>query len=75
VLLWRLGSCRLPGADRLRPEQEWQSQHNAPGAERSAGAFYDKQGGLWFTKNGYNVVVAGGSTYVEKTARIIAGKL
>jgi hypothetical protein len=39
------------------------------------GAFYDKQGGLWFNKNGYYVVVSGGSRFVEQAASIIAAKL
>jgi hypothetical protein len=39
------------------------------------GAFYDRQGGLWFTKNGYYVVIAGRSAFREPVARIVAGKL
>jgi hypothetical protein len=39
------------------------------------GAFYDKQGGLWFTKNGYYVVVSGSHDVDEKLARAIAAKL
>jgi hypothetical protein len=38
-------------------------------------AFYDKQGGLWFTKNGYYVVVSGSHKLLEQVARIIAAKL
>jgi hypothetical protein len=38
-------------------------------------AFYDKQGGLWFEKNGYYVVVSGKSALREAAARIIVGKL
>jgi hypothetical protein len=40
-----------------------------------AGAFYDGQGGLWFTKNGYYVVVSGRSALREPVARLLAGKL
>jgi hypothetical protein len=39
------------------------------------GAFYDRQGGLWFTKNGYYVVISGESAFRDKAARLIAGKL
>jgi hypothetical protein len=39
------------------------------------GAFYDKQGGLWLSKNGYYVVVSGKSDLREPVARIIAKKL
>jgi hypothetical protein len=39
------------------------------------GAFYDGQGGLWFTKNGYYVVVSGRSALREPVARLLAGKL
>ena len=39
------------------------------------GAFYDKQGGLWFMKNGYFVVIAGESRYKEKVAHVIEPKL
>jgi hypothetical protein len=39
------------------------------------GAFYDKQGGLWFTKNGYYVVVSGRSALREPVARIIVKRL
>ena len=39
------------------------------------GAFYDKQGGLWLSKNGYYVVVSGKSELREPVARIIAKKL
>src|SRR5215475_5723719 len=37
------------------------------------GAFYDAQGGLWFTKNGYYVVVSGRSALREPVARLLAG--
>ena len=39
------------------------------------GAFYDKQGGLWLSKNGYYVVVTGKSELREPVARVIASKL
>ncbi len=39
------------------------------------GGFYDAQGGLWFAKGGYYVVVAGKSALREPVARLIAGKL
>ena len=39
------------------------------------GVFYDGQGGLWFTKDGYYVVIAGGNAYKERVAHIIVGKL
>ena len=39
------------------------------------GAFYDKQGGLWLSKNGYYVVVSGKRESREPVARIIAKKL
>lgn len=39
------------------------------------GAFYDKQGGLWFAKGGYYVVVAGSRRLVEPAARAIVNKL
>jgi hypothetical protein len=39
------------------------------------GAFYDKQGGLWLSKNGFYVVVSGKSELREPVARIIAKKL
>ncbi len=39
------------------------------------GGFYDKQGGLWFAKNGYYVVVAGKRELREPVARLIAAKL
>lgn len=39
------------------------------------GAFYDKQGGLWLSKNGYYVVVSGKRELREPVARIIAKKL
>jgi hypothetical protein len=39
------------------------------------GAFYDKQGALWITKNGYYVVVSGRQAMREPVARLIAGKL
>ena len=35
----------------------------------------DKQGGLWFTKNGYYVVVSGRSQWREAVAHTIANKL
>ena len=38
------------------------------------GAFYDQQGGLWFAKNGYYVVVSG-SALDEKLAGVINAKL
>jgi hypothetical protein len=39
------------------------------------GAFYDRQGGLWLSKNGYYVVVSGKSALREPVSRIIAKKL
>ncbi len=39
------------------------------------GAFYDRQGGLWFAKNGYFVVLAGKSALIEQAARLILAKL
>jgi hypothetical protein len=39
------------------------------------GAFYDRQGGLWFTKNGYYVVLSHSHQLSEHAARIIVGKL
>lgn len=39
------------------------------------GAFYDKQGGLWFTMKGYYVVIAGRDMYKERVAKIIIAKL
>ena len=39
------------------------------------GAFYDRQGGLWFTKNGYYVVLSHSQKLSEQAARIIVGKL
>jgi hypothetical protein len=39
------------------------------------GAFYDKQGGLWFAKDGYYVVVSGSHKLVEQAARVIAAKV
>jgi hypothetical protein len=39
------------------------------------GAFYDAQGGLWFAKDGYYVVIAGRNTYKEHVAHIVVGKL
>jgi hypothetical protein len=39
------------------------------------GAFYDKQGGLWFATKGYYVVVSGRSALREPVARLIVKKL
>jgi len=39
------------------------------------GAFYDKQGGLWFTVKGYDVVVGGSDRFKEKIAHLLVGKL
>ncbi len=39
------------------------------------GAFYDRQGGLWFTKNGYYVTLEHSHELSEKAAHIIVGKL
>jgi hypothetical protein len=39
------------------------------------GAFYDRQGGLWFAKNGYYVVLSHSHQLSEPAARIIVGKL
>ncbi len=39
------------------------------------GAFYDRQGGLWFAKDGYYVVIAGASRYKEQVAHIVVAKL
>lgn len=49
------------------------SSHQAPADV--PGAFYDKQGGLWFAKNGYFVVVSGRSELTESVARLIVAKL
>ncbi len=49
------------------------TDHQAPGD--LPGAFYDKQAGLWFVKNGYYVVVSGRSELREPVARVIAAKL
>jgi hypothetical protein len=38
-------------------------------------AFYAKQSGLWFKKNGYCVNVEGDSRLLEPVARAIAAKL
>ena len=38
-------------------------------------AFYDKHGGLWFSKNGYYAAVSGKSELREPVARAIASKL
>lgn len=39
------------------------------------GAFYDKQGGLWFAKDGYYVVVSGSGDVEVKAAGMIAARL
>ena len=39
------------------------------------GSFYDAQGGLWLSKNGYYVVVSGRSAFREPVARVVAAKL
>ncbi|HVP61323.1 MAG TPA: hypothetical protein VMT11_12225 [Myxococcaceae bacterium] len=39
------------------------------------GGFYDGQGGLWFAKSGYYVVVSGKGAFREPVARLLAGKL
>lgn len=39
------------------------------------GAFYDRQGGLWFARNGYYVRIAGSSKLDESAAHVIAAKL
>ena len=39
------------------------------------GAFYDGQGGLWFTTKGYYVVIAGRDMYKERVAQFIIAKL
>jgi hypothetical protein len=39
------------------------------------GAFYDGQGGLWFTTKGYYVVIAGRDMYKERAAQIIIARL
>ncbi len=49
------------------------TDHQAPAD--LPGAFYDAQGGLWFAKDGYYVVIAGRSTYKEPVAHIVAGKI
>jgi hypothetical protein len=49
------------------------TSHQAP--TDLPGAFYDRQGGLWFTKNGYFVVVSGKSKLREPVAKILAAKL
>ena len=47
--------------------------HQAP--SDLPGAFYDRQGGLWFAKNGYFVVVSGKSKLREPVAKILVAKL
>jgi hypothetical protein len=47
--------------------------HRAPGD--LPGAFYDRRDGLWFTRNGYYVVVIGESRFREPVARIVDAKL
>ena len=49
------------------------TSHHAP--TDLPGAFYDKQGGLWFTKDGYDVVVSGASKYREPVAHLLVAKL
>ena len=49
------------------------SSHTAP--SDLPGAFYDRQGGLWFAKNGYYAVISGSSKLVEQAARLIVAKL
>jgi hypothetical protein len=49
------------------------TSRKAPGT--LPGAFYDDQGGLWFAKNGYYVVVSGHDELKEAVARVVAGKL
>ncbi len=39
------------------------------------GAFYDKQGYLWFAKNGYSVEIGSGTKSREAVARLVAAKL
>jgi hypothetical protein len=39
------------------------------------GGFYDRQAGLWFTKNGYYVVITASSSLAEKAAHIVVAKL
>jgi len=48
-------------------------KHQAPAD--LPGAFYDRQGGLWFAKNGYFVVVSGKSKFREPVAKILVAKL
>ena len=49
------------------------TKHQAPAD--LPGAFFDRQGGLWFAKNGYYVVVTAKSAMLEQVARTIAAKL
>jgi hypothetical protein len=49
------------------------TEHQAP--TDLPGAFYDRQGGLWFAKNGHFVVVSGKSKLREPVAKILAAKL
>lgn len=49
------------------------SSHTAPADLPNA--FYDQQGGLWFAKNGYYLVISGSHALNEKIARIIIAKL
>ncbi len=49
------------------------TEHQAP--SDLPGAFFDRQGGLWFTKNGYFVVVSGKSKFREPVAKILVAKL
>lgn len=39
------------------------------------GSFYDRQGGLWFAKNGYYAVISGSHKLTEQAARVIVAKL
>ena len=48
-------------------------KHEAPAD--LPGAFYDRQGGLWFAKNGYFVVVSGKSKLREPVAKLLVAKL
>jgi hypothetical protein len=49
------------------------TSHQAPAD--LPGAFYDRQGGLWFAKNGYDVVVSGANKFKEPAAHLVAAKL
>ncbi|MGA9836797.1 MAG: hypothetical protein WBQ26_05740 [Gemmatimonadaceae bacterium] len=58
---------------RVNRDANQSTSHHAPAD--LPGAFHDEQGGLWFAKNGYYVVVSGANAFKEPAARVLAGKL